>query len=143
MPTVYAELNAVLGELVETVRTTLGENFCGAYLQGSFALSHADADSDVDFIVVTRDEVTDAQLDALQDMHRRIYALPSPWAQHLEGGRTSRRSASAASRRRPLRSGTSTTAPPSSCVTRTATPLSSAGSCASTASSSPDRTRTA
>src|SRR5881275_2133794 len=85
MPTVYAELNAVLGELVETVRTTLGENFCGAYLQGSFALSHADADSDVDFIVVTRDEVTDAQLDALQDMHRRIYALPSPWAQHLEG----------------------------------------------------------
>jgi predicted nucleotidyltransferase len=79
------ELDAVLRELVESVRAILGESFCGAYLQGSFALGDADEDSDVDFLVVTHDEVTDPQLDALQDMHRRIYALPSPWAQHLDG----------------------------------------------------------
>jgi hypothetical protein len=79
------DLTAVLRELVASVQAILGENFCGAYLQGSFALGDADADSDVDFIVVTHDEVTDSQLDALQDMHRRIYELPSPWAQHLEG----------------------------------------------------------
>jgi Domain of unknown function (DUF4111)/Nucleotidyltransferase domain len=79
------DLDVVLQELVGDVRDVLGESFCGAYLQGSFALGDADEDSDVDFIVVTHDEVTDAELDALQDMHRRIYALPSPWAQHLEG----------------------------------------------------------
>jgi Domain of unknown function (DUF4111)/Nucleotidyltransferase domain len=84
-PTSDAELNGILRELVESVRSILGQNFCGAYLQGSFALGDADDDSDVDFIVVTHREVTDAELDALQGMHRRIYALPSPWAQHLEG----------------------------------------------------------
>ena len=57
----------------------------GAYLQGSFAVGDADEHSDVDFIVATRDELTDAQVDALQALHRRLYALESAWAQHLEG----------------------------------------------------------
>jgi hypothetical protein len=78
-------LDAVLRELVESVRAILGDSFCGAYLQGSFALGDFDEDSDVDFIVVTHDEVADEQVDPLQAMHRRIYALESPWAQHLEG----------------------------------------------------------
>jgi predicted nucleotidyltransferase len=84
-PTTYPELNAVLDELVVSVRASLGETFCGAYLQGSFALGDADEHSDVDFSVVTHDEVTDAQLDALQAVHKRLYALESAWAQHLEG----------------------------------------------------------
>jgi len=54
-------------------------------LQGSFAVGDADQHSDVDFIVATNDEVTGEQLTALQDMHKRLYALESPWAQHLEG----------------------------------------------------------
>src|SRR5262245_6269082 len=33
-PTVYADLNAVLYELVTTTRAILADNFCGAYLQG-------------------------------------------------------------------------------------------------------------
>ena len=84
-PTVYPELNAVLEHLVSSVRAALGDNFCGAYLQGSFAIGEADEHSDVDFIVATNDEVTDEQLAGLQAMHARIYALASPWAQHLEG----------------------------------------------------------
>ena len=84
-PTIYPELNAVLGELVEIVRAILGESFCGAYLQGSFAVGDADAHSDVDFIVVTRDEVTSEQQAELQTLHQALYALPTPWAQHLEG----------------------------------------------------------
>jgi Domain of unknown function (DUF4111)/Nucleotidyltransferase domain len=67
------------------VQAILGESFCGAYLQGSFALGDADEESDVDFLVVTHDAVTDAQAAELQAMHRRIYALETPWAQHLEG----------------------------------------------------------
>src|ERR687887_2651788 len=84
-PTVYLELDAVLRELVEGAQAILGESFCGAYLQGSFALGDADEESDVDFLVVTHDEVTDAQAAELQAMHQRIYALETPWAQHLEG----------------------------------------------------------
>ena len=36
--TPYAELNDVLRELVERVQVALGEQFLGAYLQGSFAV---------------------------------------------------------------------------------------------------------
>ena len=84
-PTVYPELNSVLEELVSGARVALGDNFCGAYLQGSFAAGEADEHSDVDFIVATNDEVTDEQLVTLQAMHKRIHGLGSPWAQHLEG----------------------------------------------------------
>ncbi|MDQ5819920.1 MAG: DUF4111 domain-containing protein [Actinomycetota bacterium] len=75
----------MLRELVSSAREILAENFCGAYLQGSFAVGDADEHSDVDFILATHDEVSDEQLAALQAMHKRIYALDSPWAQHLEG----------------------------------------------------------
>ena len=84
-PTVYPELNAVLEHLVSSVRAALGDNFCGVYLQGSFAVGEADEHSDVDFIVVTHGEVTHEELVALQAMHARIFRLASPWAQHLEG----------------------------------------------------------
>jgi RimJ/RimL family protein N-acetyltransferase/predicted nucleotidyltransferase len=84
-PTLFPELNAVLDEFVASARAVLGENFHGAYLQGSFAVGDADEYSDVDFIVVTRGEVSDTELAELQAMHRRLYALETPWAQHLEG----------------------------------------------------------
>jgi len=84
-PTIYAELNAVLRELVESAQAILGVSFCGAYLQGSFALGDADEESDFDFVIVTHDEVSDAQAAGLQAMHERIFAGQTPWAQHLEG----------------------------------------------------------
>ena len=84
-PTRYADLNAVLADFLASLKEILGEDLVGVYLQGSFALGGADEHSDVDFIVVTRDEVDDDQLAALQAMHARLYGLPSVWAQHLEG----------------------------------------------------------
>jgi predicted nucleotidyltransferase len=85
VPTRFPEPNDVLRELVEGIRGILGESFCGAYLQGSFALGDADEHSDVDFLIVTREEIGDEQLAQLQPMHRRIYARDVPWARHLEG----------------------------------------------------------
>ncbi len=85
LPTAYADLNALLEELVASTRAVLGDNFCGAYLQGSFAVGDADEHSDVDFIVVTNEEIDDVQAAALQVMHKRLYELDVPWAQHLEG----------------------------------------------------------
>lgn len=84
-PTPYPELNAVLRELLESAQAVLGESFVGAYLQGSFAVGKFDRHSDVDFIVVVDDELSDDQVLALQIMHEQVYSLDSGWAQHLDG----------------------------------------------------------
>lgn len=84
-PTPYSDLNAVLQALVSGTQAVLGRDFLGAYLQGSFALGDFDAHSDVDWIIVTHDELSAAQVEALQTLHGRLYALACPWAQHLEG----------------------------------------------------------
>jgi hypothetical protein len=39
----------------------------------------------VDWSMVVRYELTTVQVAALQELHARIYDLPSAWAQHLEG----------------------------------------------------------
>jgi hypothetical protein len=84
-PTGYDDLNAVLEDFLASVQEVLGEDLVGVYLQGSFALGDADEHSDVDFIVVTREQVEGDQLAKLQAMHGRLYELESAWAQHLEG----------------------------------------------------------
>jgi predicted nucleotidyltransferase len=84
-PTIYPDLNAVLSELVTTTRAILGDNFCGAYLQGSFAVGDADVYSDVDFVVVTHSVISDDQLAGLGAMHARFPSLAIEWAKHLEG----------------------------------------------------------
>jgi predicted nucleotidyltransferase len=89
--TPFSDLNDVLDRLVEGVQNILGDGFCGAYLQGSFAVGDADEHSDVDFIVVTGDEVTPEERAELQALHQELYALPTPWAQHLEGSYVPRR----------------------------------------------------
>lgn len=84
-PTAYAELNIVLGELIGSAQEILGDHFVGAYLQGSFAVGDYDHHSDVDFIMVLEEALSDGEVLALQEMHARIYGLDSRWAQHLEG----------------------------------------------------------
>jgi hypothetical protein len=85
IPTIYPDLNIVLSELVTTTQTILGDNFCGAYLQGSFAVGDADAYSDVDFVIVTHKEIREDHLAALSAMHARFPTLDVDWAKHLEG----------------------------------------------------------
>ena len=84
-PTSYPELNAVLREFVTGIQAALRENFMAAYLQGSFALGAGDADSDVDFLVVTKQDISGQMLTDLESFHLTLYQLESPWAQHLEG----------------------------------------------------------
>ncbi len=88
--TPFEDLNHLLVEFAVGTKEVLGDSFCGAYLQGSFAVGDADAYSDVDFIVVTRDDVTPEQRAGLQALHQTLYARPTSWAQHLEGSYISR-----------------------------------------------------
>ncbi|MGH7025528.1 MAG: aminoglycoside adenylyltransferase domain-containing protein [Caulobacteraceae bacterium] len=85
-PTPFEGLNAVLAHLLERVRTVLGDNFVGAYLQGSFAVGDADEMSDCDFIVVIERDLTADEVAALDAMHAAIHELPhEPWRHRLEG----------------------------------------------------------
>src|SRR5438067_2158830 len=56
-PTRFPELNQVLRTLVSWIQDTLPDAFVGFYLQGSFALGDFDDHSDVDFVVLVRDEL--------------------------------------------------------------------------------------
>src|SRR6266567_4372763 len=84
-PTVFPELNELLGELVARVESILGANFVGAYLTGSFALGAGDPHSDCDFLVVTQDRVTAEQERALRELHGEIPTRSGHWAHDLEG----------------------------------------------------------
>jgi hypothetical protein len=83
--TPYPELNTILERMVDGSRKALGDNFVGAYLHGSFALGDFDERSDVDFIVVTGEDLSPDQLQSLQTLHGELYREPSPWAERLEG----------------------------------------------------------
>lgn len=84
-PTVFPELNELLGELTARVRWILGENFVGAYLTGSFALGAGDLHSDCDFLVVTEERVTAEQERALRQLHDELPTRSGHWTHHLEG----------------------------------------------------------
>jgi predicted nucleotidyltransferase len=84
-PTVFPDLNELLGELVARVESILGGNFVGAYLTGSFALGAADLHSDCDFLVVTEDRVTAGEERALRELHDEIPTRPGHWTHDLEG----------------------------------------------------------
>src|ERR1700685_2274505 len=82
---VYPELASVLHQFVARVQSALGSNFLGAYLVGSLATGDFDLDSDVDFLILTNAEVSDAEVRSLQTTHVDIHALGCYPAEHLEG----------------------------------------------------------
>ncbi|MDP9370813.1 MAG: DUF4111 domain-containing protein [Chloroflexota bacterium] len=85
-PTSYPDVNAVLHEVLARVQTILGLQVVGMYLYGSLASGHFDPQrSDIDFLVVTTDELSDELLPALAAMHAEIAVGSSPWATRLEG----------------------------------------------------------
>lgn len=84
-PTPYAELNAVLLEVVKCVQGALNNELVGAYLQGSFAIGDFDEHSDVDFVIAICNEPSNDHVTALRAIHEQIFDLGSEWARHLEG----------------------------------------------------------
>ncbi len=84
-PTPYPEVNQILNVLLPEVQAILGNQFIGMYLYGSLAYGGFDRDSDVDFVVVTRQELTEMLFFGLQAMHAQIATLDSWCATQLEG----------------------------------------------------------
>ncbi len=75
----------MLFELLRNVQHILGSDLIGMYLDGSLANGDFDEASDIDFVVVTDQEVSATHFAALQAMHDRLAATDSPWAMELEG----------------------------------------------------------
>ena len=81
----YPELRDVLNAFAEEISAELGENLVGIYLVGSIASGDFDLDSDVDFLVVTRTELTGTNRQRLQNIQGRMHEMSAYPAQHLEG----------------------------------------------------------
>ncbi|HXH78561.1 aminoglycoside adenylyltransferase domain-containing protein [Nocardioides sp.] len=78
-------LRTVLAALDHQVRSALGDSVVGIYLKGSFALGSGDSHSDVDFLVVTHDELTPAEEQRVRALHRSFPDRTENWAHVLEG----------------------------------------------------------
>ncbi len=84
--TSYSDLDVFLRLFVDRVRVLLGECLVGIYLHGSLALGDFEAQtSDIDFVVVTKEELSAADYLKMQSMHAALLRYPSPWATKLEG----------------------------------------------------------
>lgn len=85
-PTPYLDINLVLQTLLDNVRVLLGDYFVGMYLYGSLASGDFEPDrSDIDFLIVTREELPSDIVAGLKSMHTRLYKSGMEWATKLEG----------------------------------------------------------
>lgn len=84
-PTPYPDVNALLHQVLVGAQQILGGHFVGMYLEGSLVSDDFDQDSDIDFVVVSDEEVSSDQFAALQLMHERIATLDSWYADQVEG----------------------------------------------------------
>ena len=72
--TPYLRLDELLVEHAHAIARALTGNFVGMYLIGSLAVGDFDATSDVDFMVVTNDELTSSELVAVRTVHTAYLA---------------------------------------------------------------------
>lgn len=80
-----AALDEFLRLWVRELQGTLGDNLVGAYLQGSLAVGDFDAASDIDFMVVLREDIPAGRIDPIVQLHRRLCAMDLSFAKNLEG----------------------------------------------------------
>ena len=83
--TPFLEINTVLQELLKDIQDILGSHFVGMYLEGSLANGNFDHDSDIDFVVVVDDEVSEGLFSSLYAIHERFNLMDTQWSTNLEG----------------------------------------------------------
>lgn len=81
----YPELREVLEAYVTELSAELADNLVGMYMLGSLAVGDFDLDSDVDFLVVTKTDISEPTSKRLQAIQEKIYAMDCYPAHHLEG----------------------------------------------------------
>ena len=82
--TPHVRLDELLIEHAHAIARASTRNFVGMYLVGSLAVGDFDATSDVDFMVVTNNELSSDELAAVQAAHSGYLARDDRWPTHLE-----------------------------------------------------------
>jgi predicted nucleotidyltransferase len=83
--TVYSQVKLFLKDFVSILESTLGQNLIGAYLYGSFATADFDeALSDIDLLMVLREEVDDGLLKQLESMQDKIKSEHEPCGARID-----------------------------------------------------------
>jgi predicted nucleotidyltransferase len=91
-PTPYPEVNEVLNLLLFHVKKILGTQFVGMYLYGSLSSGDFDPESsDIDFLVITAEPLSDEIVAKLEGMHKEAWATSLKRAGELEGSYVPRR----------------------------------------------------
>jgi predicted nucleotidyltransferase len=90
-PTPYPDINDMLSLLLSSVKGTLGDQFVGMYLYGSLSSGDFNPEtSDIDFLVVTKNDLSSEKIAALKSMHEQIWARGMQRAARLEGSYVSK-----------------------------------------------------
>jgi hypothetical protein len=85
-PSIFPEVNEVLSLLHANVKNILGDQFIGMYLYGSLSSGDFDPESsDIDFLFVTRDHLSEQTIAKLEAMHQQTWATSLKRAGKLEG----------------------------------------------------------
>jgi predicted nucleotidyltransferase len=85
-PTPYPDVNEILGILLSHAKEILGNQFVSMYLYGSLSSGDFNPEtSDIDFVVVTEDPLSDETIAQLEAMHKQSWAASHKRAGELEG----------------------------------------------------------
>ena len=85
-PTPYEEVNTILLFMLTEIQAILGHQLVGFYLYGSLSLGDFDpTSSDIDFLIVTAEDLAEEILEHLRDMHAAIASSGLRYANRLEG----------------------------------------------------------
>ena len=85
-PSIFPEVNEMLKLLLSNVKEILRDQFVGMYLYGSLASGDFNpATSDIDFLVVTKNILSEKKITALEAMHNQTWASSLKRAGKLEG----------------------------------------------------------
>jgi predicted nucleotidyltransferase len=84
--TPYPDVNEILGVLLSNVREILQDQLVGMYLYGSLSSGDFNPEtSDIDFLVVTKDFLSEKTIQELENMHKQTWATSLKRAGELEG----------------------------------------------------------
>lgn len=88
----YPDIHYTISLIHEGAQTILGEDYLSFILHGSLAAGGFDPTrSDVDFLIVTDDEMTDLQYSSMAQMHQHISKSGLPWSTNIEGSYITKR----------------------------------------------------
>jgi hypothetical protein len=84
-PTTYPHINALLAGLVTQLQSSLVDKLVGVYLYGSLVMGDFDEEtSDIDLLVALTDDLTQADFDALDALHKQFAVNNPRWEGRLE-----------------------------------------------------------